>query len=83
MASTVNTSLGTRRGHFVFVLVLVAQVLLLSSQVTNKRGESALRSFFVVLSRRFSGAPRLPLAVLARHGTDTSISGAYAGRTNG
>ena len=49
MASTVNTLLGTRRGHFVFVLVLVAQVLLLSSQVTNKRGESALRSFFVVL----------------------------------
>ena len=49
MASTVSTSLGTRPGHFIFLLVLVIQVLLLSSQVTNRRGESALKSFFVVL----------------------------------
>jgi rod shape-determining protein MreC len=66
MASTVNTPLGTRGGHVVFALVLAAQVLLLSSQVTNERGQSALRSFLVVL---FSPLQR---------GAEAAIGGARA-----
>ncbi len=49
MATTINAPLGSRGGHFIFVLILVAQALLLSSQVTTERGDSALRSFVVML----------------------------------
>ena len=49
MATTINAPLGSRGGHFIFVLILVAQALLLSSQVTTERGHSALRSFVVML----------------------------------
>ena len=53
MATTVNAPLGSRGGHFLFVLVLVAHALLLSSQVTTERGDSALRSFLFVLFSPF------------------------------
>ena len=49
MATTINAPLGSRGGHFIFVLILVAQALLLSSQVATERGDSALRSFVVML----------------------------------
>ena len=49
MATTVNAPLGSRRGHFLFVLILVAHALTLSWQVTTERGDSALRSFVVML----------------------------------
>ncbi len=49
MATAINAPLGSHRGHFIFVLILVAQALLLSSQVTTERGDSALRSFVVML----------------------------------
>ena len=49
MATALNAPLGSRGGHFIFVLILVAQALLLSSQVTTERGDSALRSFVVML----------------------------------
>lgn len=49
MATIVNAPFGSRRGHVIFVLVLLAHALLLSSQVTTERGESALRSLFVAL----------------------------------
>lgn len=47
MATTVNAPLGTRRGHLFFALVLIVQALLLSSQVTTERGDTALRSFLM------------------------------------
>lgn len=47
MASTVNAPLGSRGGHLLFAVALAAQALLLSSQVTTSRGDSALRTFFV------------------------------------
>ena len=49
MATTVNAPLGSRGGHFLFVLILVAHALLLSSQVSTERGDSALRSLVVML----------------------------------
>lgn len=48
MATTANAPLGSRGGHFLFVLALTAHALLLSSQVSTERGHSALRSFFVI-----------------------------------
>lgn len=49
MATTVNAPLGSRSGHFLFVLILVIHALVLSSQVSTERGDSALRSFVVML----------------------------------
>jgi len=49
MASTTSAPLGSRGGHLVFSLVLVAQALLLSSQVTTERGHSALRALLIGL----------------------------------
>jgi cell shape-determining protein MreC len=49
MATTTSTPLGSRGGHLVFCLVLVAQALLLSSQVTTERGHSALRALLIGL----------------------------------
>ncbi|GMR24012.1 MAG: hypothetical protein BMS9Abin37_2499 [Acidobacteriota bacterium] len=53
MATAVNAPLGSRGGHFLFVIVVVAQALLLSSQVTTERGDSALRSFVVMVLSPF------------------------------
>lgn len=53
MATTVNAPLGSRGGHFLFVIVLAAHALLLSSQVSTERGDSALRSFFVMTMSPF------------------------------
>ena len=49
MATTTSAPLGSRGGHLVFCLVLVAQALLLSSQVTTERGHSALRALLIGL----------------------------------
>jgi rod shape-determining protein MreC len=49
MATTTSAPLGSRGGHFVFCLVLVAQALLLSSQVTTEAGHSALRALLIGL----------------------------------
>jgi rod shape-determining protein MreC len=49
MATTTAAPLGSRGGHFVFCLVLVAQALLLSSQVTTEAGHSALRALLIGL----------------------------------
>ncbi len=49
MATTVHTPLGARGGHLIFLAVLVGHALLLSSQVTTERGQSALRSAIVTL----------------------------------
>jgi len=49
MATTTSAPLGSRGGHLVFSLVLVAQALLLSSQVTTERGHSALRALLIGL----------------------------------
>jgi rod shape-determining protein MreC len=49
MATTKSTPLGSRGGHLVFGLVLVVQVLLLSSQVTTEGGHSALRALLISL----------------------------------
>jgi rod shape-determining protein MreC len=53
MASTVSVPLGSRGGHVLFVVFVVAQALLLSSQVTTERGDSALRSFIVMVASPF------------------------------
>jgi hypothetical protein len=53
MATTVNAPLGSRGGHLFFAIVLVAQVLLLSSQVTTERGGTALRAFVVAVFSPF------------------------------
>ena len=53
MASIVNAPLGFRGGHFFFLFVLVVQALLLSSQVTTERGDTALRGFIVALLSPF------------------------------
>jgi rod shape-determining protein MreC len=53
MATTVNAPLGSRGGHVLFVLVLVAHALVLSSQVTTERGDSALRAFVVMVLSPF------------------------------
>lgn len=47
MATTVAAPLGSRRGHLLFALVLIVQALVLSSQVTTERGDSALRAFLM------------------------------------
>jgi rod shape-determining protein MreC len=49
MATTTSAPLGSRGGHLVFCLVLVAQALLLSSQVTTEGGHSALRVLLIGL----------------------------------
>jgi rod shape-determining protein MreC len=49
MATTTSAPLGSRGGHIIFILVLVAEALLLSSQVTTDTGHSALRSLVVAL----------------------------------
>lgn len=53
MVSTVSVPLGSRGGHVLFVVFIVAQALLLSSQVTTERGDSALRSFIVLVASPF------------------------------
>ena len=53
MATTVNAPLGSRGGHFLFVLILLVHALVLSSQVSTERGDSALRSFVVMLFSPF------------------------------
>ena len=53
MATTAGTSLGSRGGHVLFALVLVAQALVLSAQVTTERGETAFRGFVVMLLSPF------------------------------
>ena len=53
MASTVSVPLGSRGGHVLFVVFVVAQALLLSSQVTTERGDSALRSFVLMVASPF------------------------------
>ncbi len=49
MATTTSAPLGSRGGHLVFCLVLVGQVLLLSSQVTTEAGHSALRALVIAI----------------------------------
>lgn len=49
MATTTSAPLGTRGGHLIFILVLLGQALLLSSQVTTDSGHSALRSLVMTL----------------------------------
>ena len=49
MATTSSAPLGSRGGHLVFVMVLLAQALLLSSQVTTEAGHSALRALLLAL----------------------------------
>ncbi len=49
MATTTSAPLGSRGGHLVFCVVLVAQALLLSSQVTTEAGHSALRALLIGL----------------------------------
>ena len=49
MATTTSAPLGSRGGHLVFCVVLVAQALLLSSQVTTEVGHSALRALLIGL----------------------------------
>lgn len=53
MVSTVSVPPGSRGGHVLFVVFIVAQALLLSSQVTTERGDSALRSFIVLVASPF------------------------------
>jgi rod shape-determining protein MreC len=53
MATTVNAPFGSRGGHVLFVVALLTHALLLSSQVTTERGESALRGFFVAIMSPF------------------------------
>lgn len=63
MATTINAPLGSRGGHLLFVVILAAHALLLSSQVTTERGHSALRAFVLLV---FS-----PL----QHGADAAVGG--------
>lgn len=49
MATTTSAPLGSRSGHLIFILVLLGQALLLSSQVTTDSGHSALRTLVMTL----------------------------------
>jgi rod shape-determining protein MreC len=53
MATTINAPLRSRGGHFLFVLILVGHALVLSSQVTTERGDSALRGLVIMLFSPF------------------------------
>lgn len=78
MATTVNAPLGSRGGHFLFVLVLAAHALLLSSQVSTERGDSALRSFLVMLMSPFQrGADAAVGTVSATWNSYIDLRGAH------
>jgi rod shape-determining protein MreC len=49
MATTSAAPLGSRSGHLLFILVILGQALLLSSQVTTQSGDSALRALLITL----------------------------------
>jgi rod shape-determining protein MreC len=49
MATSSSAPLRSRGGHFLFIVVLLAQALLLSSQVTTAAGHSALRALLITL----------------------------------
>ena len=77
MASTVSVPLGSRGGHVLFVVFVVAQALLLSSQVTTERGDSALRSFIVMVASPFqrgAGAAVGSVRSLWNHYVDLRVS---------
>jgi rod shape-determining protein MreC len=49
MATTTAAPLGSRSGHLLFILAILSQALLLSSQVTTQSGHSALRALLITL----------------------------------
>lgn len=61
MATTTSAPYGSRNGHLIFILVLLGQALLLSSQVTTDTGHSALRGLIFTL---FSPVQRVADATL-------------------